>query len=111
MDNMVVLKAIADETRMGILTLLLGRSYCVRALARQLNLSEATISQHLKMLREAGLVAGEKRGYFTHYDVDRGALTRLAREIDALAAIERATCPHKNGEGSAPHGHCQCHRP
>ena len=111
MDKMAVLRAIADETRMNILSLLLRRSYCVRALARKLNLSEATISQHLKILREAGLLAGEKRGYFMHYDVERGALSGLAREIDALAAIKRETCPHKCGEGSNQHAHCQCHKP
>ena len=55
MDKTLVLKAVADETRMNILTLLLGHNYCVRALARNLKLSEATISQHLKMLRKAWL--------------------------------------------------------
>lgn len=59
MDRSLVLKAIADETRMKILTLLLEHNYCVRALARSLELSEAAISQHLKVLREAGLLIGE----------------------------------------------------
>ena len=51
MDKTNVLKAIADETRMNILMLLLRHNYCVRALANELNLTEATISQHLKVLR------------------------------------------------------------
>lgn len=84
-----VLKAIADETRMNILTLLLEHNYCVRALANELELTEATISQHLKVLREAGLLVGEKRGYFMHYDVERPVLHELAKEIEALAEIER----------------------
>ena len=66
MDKQKVLKAIADETRMSILKLLLRHNYCVRALANELNLTEATISQHLKVMREAGLLTGEKRGYFMH---------------------------------------------
>jgi Predicted transcriptional regulators len=98
MDRTLVLKAIADETRMKILTLLLKHNCCVRALARNLELSEATISQHLKVLREAGLLSGEKRGYFMHYDVQREVLHELAGDIETLAAIEREACtPEKGG--------------
>ena len=74
MDKNKVLKAIADATRMNILTLLLKHNYCVRALANELELTEATISQHLKVLREAGLLVGERRGYFMHYLVNRSVL-------------------------------------
>ena len=107
MDRTLVLKAIADETRMKILTLLLGHGYCVRALARNLKLSEATISQHLKVLREAGLLAGEKRGYFMHYDVERALLRELAGEIEVLAAIEREACtPEQGGCHSSESENC-----
>ena len=92
MDMNKILKAVADETRMRILQLLLKHDYCVRALATELNLTEATISQHLKVLREAGLLVGEKRGYFMHYAVERQVLNELAKEIEALAAIEHAPC-------------------
>ena len=89
MNRAKILKAIADETRMKILTLLLRHNYCVRALANELELTEATISQHLKVLREAGLLIGEKHGYFRHYSVERSVLHELAEAIKALAAIER----------------------
>ena len=92
MDKKKILKAIADETRMDILNLLLRHNYCVRALANELNLTEATVSQHLKVLREAGLLVGEKRGYFMHYNVEQSVLRELAKEIEALAALERKDC-------------------
>jgi ArsR family transcriptional regulator len=78
MNKIQILKALSDNTRMNILTLLLKYNYCVRALAQKLQLSEASISQHLKILREAGLIEGEKRGYFMHYNVNRSALKHLA---------------------------------
>ena len=107
MDRTLVLKAIADETRMNILMLLLKHNYCVRALARNLELSEATISQHLKVLREAELLSGEKRGYFMHYDVQRTILHVLAGEIEALAMIEREACtPEKGGCHSSEQKRC-----
>lgn len=96
MNKIQILKALSDNTRMNILTLLLKYNYCVRALAQKLQLSEASISQHLKILREAGLIEGEKRGYFMHYDVNRSALKHLAQEIDDLSTITKEDCtPNK----------------
>ncbi len=92
MDKIKALKAISDNTRMNILILLLKHNYCVRALANSLKLSEASISQHLKVLREAGLVIGRKHGYFMHYDVNRLALQELSKEIQDLAEIKKGDC-------------------
>ncbi len=92
MDMRKVLKALADETRMNILKLLLRHNYCVRALANELQLTEATISQHLRVLREAGLLSGEKRGYYMHYSVERPVLQELAGAIAALTGGEQMAC-------------------
>jgi len=110
MDKSIVLKAVADDTRIKILELLLGHNYCVRALAKKLSLTEATISQHLKVLREAGLLEGEKRGYFMHYDVKRDVLHELAKEIEAFARIERKSC-EPDGDDDCAAGETQhCHK-
>ncbi|MGN0477903.1 MAG: metalloregulator ArsR/SmtB family transcription factor [Hominenteromicrobium sp.] len=91
-------RALADENRLLILRLLLRRNCCVRALSRQLDISEAAVSQHLKVLREAGLIIGEKCGYFTHYTVNRAALTALADTLYAMAAAaERSPCTPQHG--------------
>lgn len=104
MDKVRVLKALADESRMKIVTLLLDHPRCVRGLARQLSLSEATISQHLKVLREAGLVIGERRGYFVHYAVERSVLQALTAELHALAQRKG-----REQEGGT-NGHCAGHK-
>jgi ArsR family transcriptional regulator len=91
-STIMLLKAIATDTRLKIVKLLLKRNYCVGALARRLDLTEAAISQHLKVLHGAGLLVEEKRGYFMHYDVNRGQLRALAKEIEILAEIERKVC-------------------
>lgn len=97
MEQTLVLKAIADESRMKILKLLLQHNYCVRAVARKLDISEAAVSQHLKVMREAGLLVGEKKGYFMHYDVNRDVLHNLAKEIETLALIEQEACTPEQG--------------
>lgn len=58
-------------------------------------MSEAAVSQHLGRLREAGLVRGEKRGYWTHYAVERDKLDELAgllRELTALPPCPEGVC-------------------
>lgn len=67
----------------------LKHNYCVRALTKAVKLSESTVSQHLKILHEAGLLIGDKRGYFIHYSVDQSVLDELAKEIETLANIEQ----------------------
>lgn len=84
---LAILKALADETRLNIVSLLLTHDFCVRALARQLTVSEAAVSQHLRILRKAGVVRGEKRGYYTHYCVDREVLKKTAEKLSELAAL------------------------
>lgn len=108
METTAVLKAAADETRLKILKMLLQHNYCVRALSRNLGLSEAAVSQHLKVLREADLLIGEKKGYFMHYDVNRETLHKLASEIEEMASIERETCNPKDG-GCKPAEQGRCH--
>lgn len=80
-DFLVKLKAMADRTRLNILKLLLQKNYCVRSLAKRLGISESAVSQHLKILREADLVMGEKKGYFAYYVVKKENLLQVAEYI------------------------------
>ncbi len=79
-------KALGDETRFKILSLLLNHDLCVGALAKRLKISEAAVSQHLQVLRKAGFVRGEKRGYWTHYAVQTAKLLRIADDLQKIAA-------------------------
>jgi DNA-binding transcriptional ArsR family regulator len=84
-DFILALKALADESRFRMVHLLLTHDLCVGALADRLCMSKAAVSQHLQILRKAGLVKGEKRGYWTHYSVDRDALRRIAETFRETA--------------------------
>ena len=75
MDDITgILRALSDETRFSIVTILLNHDICAGAVARRLGVSDAAVSQHMKVLRDAGLVESERRGYFTHYRVNVGLL-------------------------------------
>ncbi len=99
-DFLSVLKALGDETRFNIVGLLLEHDFCVRALAKRLEISEAAVSQHLQILRKAGVVRGEKRGYFTHYRVENEALEntidQLQEMIKANNAFKSSCKKHKS---------------
>jgi DNA-binding transcriptional ArsR family regulator len=101
-----VLRSLADETRYKLIKLLLQYDYCVSALAKKLNISESAVSQQLKVLRQAGLIKGDKRGYYTHYYVERQLLQQAAQDLEQLARLApRSTaCPHPNK------GSCRCER-
>ncbi len=83
-----VFKALSDETRLKIVDLLLAHDLCVGAIAARLGVSSATVSQHMQVLRKAGIVKGEKRGYWTHYVINRGVLEELASGLMELSKKE-----------------------
>jgi DNA-binding transcriptional ArsR family regulator len=83
-----LLKSLSDETRFKVVKLLLTHDFCVGAIAKHLGISEAAVSQHLKQLREAGLVKGEKRGYWTHYLVEKSKLGELAGLLNELTHLQ-----------------------
>ncbi len=98
-------KALGDSTRFSIFFLLLQHEYCGTALARELQISESAVSQHLKILMLAGIVKPEKRGYYTHYLVDRDVVSQLGEVCYALAATppQGKACMH----GDIKHHTCQ----
>lgn len=97
----MMFKALADENRLLLLRLLLRRNCCVRALARQLDISEAAVSQHLKVLREAGLISAKSA-------VISCTIPSIARRLKNSAAsslawrFPQSSCPaHRSMAGAA----------
>jgi ArsR family transcriptional regulator len=76
-----LLKAVADPARLQLLALLKstpGGSACVCDLTAPLGLSQPTVSHHLKVLRDAGLVTREQRGTWAWFSVDGSRLAELS---------------------------------
>ena len=87
-----VLKALCEPKRFLLLQLMAERGYCVQALAKKSALSEPAVSQHLKALREADLVTGVKRGYYTHYCINRDKLSQIIAELTRIRDAESPPC-------------------
>lgn len=83
-------KALGDPVRLRLVSLIAaheGGEACVCDLAEAFDLSGPTISHHLKVLRLAGLVVGERRATWIYYRVEADVLERLA---GVLSGVERA---------------------
>ena len=80
----VRLKALAHPARLRILDVLAARGTCVCGeIVEVLPLAQATVSQHLKTLKEAGLLQGTIEGPRSCYCLDAAALGELRRVLDA----------------------------
>lgn len=81
-----VLGALADPVRLRIVSMLLAApegTSCGCDLEEPLGLAQPTVSHHLKVLREAGLVEGEKRGRWVHYRVVPERLSEIGAALVA----------------------------
>ena len=80
-----LLKALADPTRLRLMSLVMaheGAEACVCELTEPLDLSQPTVSHHLKVLAEAGLLARDKRGVWVYYRVVPETLAALRVVLD-----------------------------
>lgn len=86
-DKARILKALADPNRLRLLSIVKagdGGEACVCDLTAPLELGQPTVSHHLKILVEAGLLSREKRGTWAYYSLVPGALEAVSESIMAL---------------------------
>jgi ArsR family transcriptional regulator len=84
-----VFKALADPVRLRLVSLIgahQGGEVCVCELTAAFSLTQPTISHHLKVLREAGIIDGERRGTWVYYWLVPAALERMAALLSAPAS-------------------------
>jgi len=83
------LKALCDESRLNILRLLAGRELCACDFVENLNLTQPTVSHHLKVLVESGLVICEKRGKWSFYSINHTEIRSFLESLDHLAVTRQ----------------------
>ena len=81
-----IFKALSNPVRYRMIRYMVEHPHCITGdLVTFSDLAQSTVSQHLKVLREAGLVCGEIEGPATSYCLDYGTLDWFRREVDAFA--------------------------
>ncbi len=75
----IVFKALNDGTRREILELLKDRDMTAGEIADQFNMTKPSISHHLDLLRQAGLVVSIKEGQFIHYSINTTVMDEMLK--------------------------------
>lgn len=78
------LKAISDPVRRQILELLKSKSYAAGEIAARFDLKQATVSYHLKLLKQAGLITERKEKNYIYYDLNASVFEDVLTWIYSL---------------------------
>ena len=84
-------KALSDPTRREILRLLRDRAKTAGEIGSHFDMAGATISHHLSVLREAGLISDQRRGKYIYYELNLSVLD----EITGCIASLKGGCDHE----------------
>jgi len=77
-------KVLSVDKRIEIIERLKKGDMTVNALAESLGITQSAVSQHLRVLRSAGLVIDERRGYWVHYSLNREALEECRQRLNRI---------------------------
>ena len=91
-DVALICKALADSNRLKIVEMLSGGEKCGCKLLEAFDITQPTLSHHMRILEESGLVKGEKRGKWTHYSLSCETLKEFKSFIASLECCEDGDC-------------------
>ena len=84
----MVFKAFCDENRVRILNLLRGGEKCACKLLEELSISQPTLSHHMKILCDSGIVLGRKEGKWMHYRISPEGVQIAKEYLNGLTAAQ-----------------------
>jgi len=94
LDSSEIFKVLSVETRIRIIELLKSKGPIgVKNIAKEMSITPAAVSQHLKLLRQAGLVNNERKGYWIPYSIDEKAMEDCRITLNEICQCGcRGTC-------------------
>lgn len=98
-EMVCIFKALGDENRIRILKMLQSGEKCACRLLEELNISQPTLSHHMKILCDVGIVTGRKEGKWTHYSICCDGVKHIRGLMKELLSVENipADCGCKEG--------------
>ena len=92
LDNARVFKAFCDENRLTILEMLQSGEKCACVLHEKLKITQPTLSHHMKILVDSGIVSARKEGKWTHYSISAAGCENAATLMKKLTTILETKC-------------------
>lgn len=83
-----VFKALCDERRQRILELLHGGEKCACVLMEEMGMPQSSLSYHMKILCESGIVTSREEGKWTHYQISRQGSEKAVALLKTITAVE-----------------------
>ena len=80
----IIFKAFCDENRVRILELLKDGEKCACKLLEEMNITQPTLSHHMKILCDSGIVKARKEGKWMHYSISREGVEEAQKYLDFL---------------------------
>jgi ArsR family transcriptional regulator len=87
------MKALADETRVKIFTMLSRGELCACHILEEFQITQPTLSYHMKILTESGLVLARKDGVWMKYTLNRASLAELRKFFAHIENSHQTECP------------------
>lgn len=84
MDYSLIFKALGDKTRLEIVEMLFEGEKCACSLLEKFDITQPTLSHHMKILCDCGLIIGRKEGKWTHYSISCEVLTELKKYVSDM---------------------------
>jgi DNA-binding transcriptional ArsR family regulator len=100
-NTLRVLKALGDENRLKIILMLGGTELCVCHIVEGLELAPSTVSKHLSILEQAGLIETRKKGRWVHCRLPQNPLPEVKSALKWLSASLDGHVPPKCGKCGA----------
>ena len=79
-----IFKAFCDENRIKILDMLSTGEKCACRLLEEIDVTQPTLSHHMKILCDSGIVVGRKEGKWTHYSISQKGIEEAQKYLDIL---------------------------
>ena len=95
-DIATIFKAFCDENRIRILHLLLDGEKCACRLLEEMNITQPTLSHHMKILCDSGIVVGRKEGKWIHYSLSEEGIESAQRYLALLKTCSIANEREEN---------------
>jgi ArsR family transcriptional regulator len=86
-ENAKIFKAFCDETRLMVLELLRSGEKCACVLLDKVAVGQSTLSHHMKILLDSGIVTARKEGKWTYYSINAEGSEEAARLLEELTTV------------------------
>ena len=88
LENAKIFKAFCDETRLMALSLLQSGEKCACVLLDKVNVGQSTLSHHMKILVDSGVVSARKDGKWTYYSISAAGSENASKLLRKLTAVK-----------------------